>query len=90
VIAAATEDDYDCENYDPGAVIVEEIAKAVVIHMFPPNAFWAKPIIILCLRRKKVSYFRRAANIFYKKAVFGGILCSFIRFVRRGSDIFFS
>jgi hypothetical protein len=67
VIAAATEDDYDCENYDPGAVIVEEIAKAVVIHMFPPNAFWAKPIIILCKTRKKVSYFFSFRNIFYKK-----------------------
>ena len=40
VIAAATEDDDDGENYDPGAVIVEEIAKAVVIHsMFLRSMF---------------------------------------------------
>ena len=34
MVAAATEDDDDSENYDPGAVIVEEIANAVVIHSF--------------------------------------------------------
>ena len=39
-VAAATENNNYRENYDPGAVIVKEIAKAVVIHMFPPNAFW--------------------------------------------------
>jgi hypothetical protein len=39
VIAAATEDDYDSKDDDPGAVVVEKIAKAVVIHMFPPSAF---------------------------------------------------
>jgi len=40
VAAAATEHDHDGKDDDPGAVIVKEIAKAVVIHMFPPNAFW--------------------------------------------------
>ena len=44
MIAAATEDDHDSKDDDPGAVIIEEIAKAVVIHMFPPNAFWADPL----------------------------------------------
>lgn len=40
VIAAATKDDNDGENDNPGAVVVEEVAKAVVIHMcFPPKAF---------------------------------------------------
>ena len=33
-------DDNDGENDNPGAVVVEEVAKAVVIHMcFPPKAF---------------------------------------------------
>ena len=40
VVAAATEHYYDSKDDDPGAVVVEEITKAVVIHMFPPNAFW--------------------------------------------------
>ena len=31
-MAAATENDDDSDDYDPGAVIVKEIAKAVVIH----------------------------------------------------------
>ena len=47
-VAAATENYNYRENYDPGAAIVEEIAKAVVVHMFPPNAFWVRPTIILC------------------------------------------
>ena len=34
VVAAATENDDDSENDDPGAVIVEEIANAVVVHSF--------------------------------------------------------
>ena len=32
VVAAETENDDDSENDDPGAVIVEKMAKAVVIH----------------------------------------------------------
>lgn len=32
MVAAATENDDYSENYNPGAVIVKEIAKAVVIH----------------------------------------------------------
>ena len=31
-MAAATKNDDDRNNYDPGAVVVKEIAKAVVIH----------------------------------------------------------
>jgi hypothetical protein len=34
VIAAATENYYYRENDDPGAVIVKDVAQAVVIHMF--------------------------------------------------------
>jgi len=26
MVAAATENDYDCEDYNPGAVIVEDVA----------------------------------------------------------------
>ena len=38
VIAAATEYNYDCQNNNPGAVIVEKMAQAVVVHIcFPPN-----------------------------------------------------
>ena len=33
VVAAATENDDDGEDYNPGAVVVKEIAKAVVIHI---------------------------------------------------------
>ena len=31
-VAAAAENDYDSEDDNPGAVIVKEMAKAVVIH----------------------------------------------------------
>ena len=38
IIAAATEYNYDCQNNNPGAVIVEKMAQAVVVHIcFPPN-----------------------------------------------------
>lgn len=40
VVAAAAEHDHDRKNDDPSAVIVEEMAKAVV-HMFPPGVFRA-------------------------------------------------
>ena len=34
MITAATKYDHDCENDDPGAVVVKDVAKTVVIHMF--------------------------------------------------------
>ena len=34
MIAAATENDYYSEDDDPSAVIVKDVAQAVVIHMF--------------------------------------------------------
>ena len=34
MVAAATEYDDDGEDDDPGAVIIEEIANAVIIHSF--------------------------------------------------------
>ena len=38
VVAAATEYDHNSQNDDPGAVIVKEMAQAVVIHIcFPPH-----------------------------------------------------
>jgi hypothetical protein len=38
VIAAATEYNHNSQNNDPGAVVVEEMAQAVVVHIcFPPN-----------------------------------------------------
>ena len=37
-VAAATENDNDCEDYDPGAVIIKKMAKAIVIHIcLPPG-----------------------------------------------------
>ena len=40
VVAAATEYDHNSQNDDPGAVIVKEMAQAVVIHIcFPPKMF---------------------------------------------------
>ena len=32
VVAAATEDNYNCKDDDPGAVIIKDMAKAVVVH----------------------------------------------------------
>ena len=38
IIAAATEYNHNSQDNDPGAVVVEEMAQAVVIHIcFPPN-----------------------------------------------------
>ena len=38
VIAAATEYNHNSQDNDPGAVIVKEMAQAVVVHIcFPPN-----------------------------------------------------
>jgi hypothetical protein len=38
VVAAATEYNHDRKDYDPGAVIVKQMAQAVVIHIcFPPK-----------------------------------------------------
>ena len=34
VVAAATEDNYYSKNYDPSAVVIKDVAQAVVIHMF--------------------------------------------------------
>lgn len=34
VVAAATENDNDSKNDDPSAVVVKDVAQAVVIHMF--------------------------------------------------------
>jgi hypothetical protein len=34
MVAAATKYDHYCKNDDPGAVIVKDVAQAVVIHMF--------------------------------------------------------
>ena len=54
VVATAAEDDHDGKNYDPGTVVVEKIAKTVIIHIcFPPSAFWVRPIIIVCNMKKK-------------------------------------
>jgi hypothetical protein len=37
-VAAATEYNHDRKDYDPGAVIVKQMAQAVVIHIcFPPK-----------------------------------------------------
>ena len=45
-VAAATEHEDDCKNDDPGAVVVEEITKTVVIHIcFPPSAFGSDPLL---------------------------------------------
>ena len=35
---AAAEDQKNCDDKDPNAVIIEKIAKAVVIHKYPPFA----------------------------------------------------
>ena len=52
IIAAATEDYDYSENDDPGAVVVEEMAQAVVVHKMyvPPKMFRAfcALIYILC------------------------------------------
>lgn len=38
VVATATEYNHNSQNNDPGAVVVEEMAQAVVVHIcFPPN-----------------------------------------------------
>ena len=54
IIAAATENYDYCENDDPGAVVVEKMAQAVVVHKMyiPPKVFRAfvALIYILCLR----------------------------------------
>jgi hypothetical protein len=34
MVTAATKYDHNCENNDPGAVVVKDVAKTVVIHMF--------------------------------------------------------
>jgi hypothetical protein len=34
MVTAAAKYDHDCENDDPGAVVVKDVAKTVVIHMF--------------------------------------------------------
>jgi hypothetical protein len=36
-VAAAAKYDNDGKDNDPGAVIIEDVAEAVVIHMFPPK-----------------------------------------------------
>ena len=43
IIAAATENYDYCENDDPGAVVVEKMAQAVVVHKMyvPPKVFRA-------------------------------------------------
>jgi hypothetical protein len=39
-VAAATEYNHNRKNYDPSAVIVKEMAQAVVVHIcFPPKMF---------------------------------------------------
>lgn len=40
MVAAATENDYDSKNYDPGAVVVKNVAKTV-IHTIPPKDAFA-------------------------------------------------
>ena len=52
MIAAAAKDDYDCKNYNPGAVIVKDVAKAVV-HYVPPKMLFS-------------AFFRRTLT-FYEK-----------------------
>jgi hypothetical protein len=53
VIAAATENNDDGKDNDPGAVIVEKMAKTVVIHRYvPPKNVCsvALHIFIICTR----------------------------------------
>ena len=55
MIAAATEDNDNSEDDDPGAVIVKEMAKTVVIHsMFLRCMFatFGSLIFILCIGRE--------------------------------------
>ena len=58
VVAAATENYNNCKNYNPGTVIVEKMAQAVVIHknMFLQSNFAIiiSLIYILCNKTKKV------------------------------------
>ncbi len=42
IVAAAAKYDHNSKNNDPGAVIVKEMAQAVVVHIcFPPNDAFA-------------------------------------------------
>ena len=56
VIAAATENDNDSKDDYPCAVVVKEIAKAVVIHMFASGSYFADfvPLSIILCRKQKV------------------------------------
>jgi hypothetical protein len=56
VIAAAAENDNDCKDDYPGTVVVEEIAKAVIIHMFASGSYFADfvPLSIILCRKQKV------------------------------------
>ncbi len=36
LIAAATENKHDCKDNYPGAVVVEKVAKAIVVHRYVP------------------------------------------------------
>ena len=51
-VAAATENDNDCKDYNPSTVVVKEMAKAIVIHVcLPPGVtcgFFLPLSIILC------------------------------------------
>ena len=89
VVAAATENYNYRKNYDPGAVIVKEIAKAVVIHMFPPNAFWVRPTIILCRGGQNRVIFFIGEKYILSKRLFGGVICLYILCAHRESDTFF-
>ena len=61
VIAAATENNNNCENDYPGAVIIEKMAKAVVIHsMFLRSMFAA-------LHRSFTSYVKSRECVTQKK-----------------------
>ena len=57
VIAAATENNNDSKNDDPGAVIVEKMAKAVVVHRYvpPKNVCDARPHIISYAQEEKAA-----------------------------------
>ena len=41
VVAAATENDNDSKDDNPSAVIIEDVAKTVVVHKVPPGSIWA-------------------------------------------------
>ena len=50
MIAAATEDNYYRQDYDPSTVVVKDMAKAVVIHyVFLQSRFEPWLVTILCL-----------------------------------------